>query len=209
MRPAPLLALLTLLAGPAAAEGPGPAPAPDLAPSAPAAPPPGLDFDLLEPTLAAPAAVDPAFARAVERRRTMLGLHQALGVATVASLAATSVVGQLQFDDRFRGGGDTGRWKVPHRALVITSSALFVSAGLLGVLAPEPYAKRGGRADTATLHKVAMGVATAGMVAQVVLGIAARGKAGTTRERDLAVAHQILGYSTLGAATVGAAVLFF
>ena len=50
---------------------------------------------------------------------------------------------------------------------------------------------------------------TAGMVAQVILGVAARGKAGTTQERDLAVAHQVIGYTTFGAMTAGAVVLFF
>ena len=54
-----------------------------------------------------------------------------------------------------------------------------------------------------------MAVATAGIVAQVVLGITARGRAGTERERDLATAHQITGYATLGAMTVGTVVLLF
>ncbi len=145
----------------------------------------------------------------MDRRRSMLKVHQGLGIATVATLAATSVVGQLDFNDRFRGGGDTGQYHTAHKALAYGSAALFTTAGLLAVLAPEPYAKKGGRADTATVHKWAMGVATAGMVAQIALGIAARGKAGTTQERDLAAAHQIIGYTTLGATTVGAAVLFF
>lgn len=183
-----------------------PAP-PDL--SAPRLPAPSLDFDLLD---AAPAAAPPrdlGFERRVERRRTMLKVHQGLGLATWASLTATSVVGQLQFNDRFRGGGDTGRWRGPHRVLVISSSTLFASAGLLALFAPEPYAKREGRLDTATLHKVSMAVATAGMVAQVVLGLAARGQAGSTRERDLASTHQLVGYATLGAMTVGTVILFF
>jgi len=190
----------------AAAPGPAPAAAPDL--SAPL-PPGSLDFDLLEAAPAAAPARDPAFEKRVERRRTLLKLHQGLGLATWASLAATSAAGQAQFDDRFRGGGDTGKWRTPHRVLVVTSTTLFASAGLLALLAPEPYAKRAGRLDTATLHKVSMGVATAGMVAQVILGLAARGKAGTLRERDLAATHQLVGYATLGAMTVGAAVLFF
>lgn len=191
---------LTLAASP-----PTQGPAPDLSTPAPA---PSLDFDLLAPA-AGVAAVDPAQEKAVDRRRSMLKVHQGLGIATVATLAATSVVGQLDFNDRFRGGGDTGQYHTAHKALAYGSAALFTTAGLLAVLAPEPYAKKGGRADTATVHKWAMGVATAGMVAQIALGIAARGKAGTTQERDIAAAHQIIGYTTLGATTVGAAVLFF
>jgi hypothetical protein len=173
------------------------------------APAPALDFDLLEPPAAAALPPDPAFARQVERRRSMLKLHQGLGIATWAALAATTVVGQLQFDDRFRGGGDTGKYRTPHKALVATSATLFTATGLLGLFAPEPYKKRQAGLDTATLHKVFMGVATAGMVAQVILGVTARSKAGTTQERDLAVAHQVIGYTTFGAMTAGAVVLFF
>jgi hypothetical protein len=191
---------------PPPAESPPPPPAPDLTPRAPAAP---LDFDLLPSEPSAAAGADPAFERLVARRRLMLKVHQGVGIATWTSLAATAVVGQLQLDDRFRGGGDTGRYRRPHQLLVGTSSALFLSAGLLALFAPEPYQKRGARLDTATLHKVGMGVATAGMLAQIVLGIAARRQAGSLRERDLATVHQGLGYATLGAFTVGAAVLFF
>jgi hypothetical protein len=169
---------------------------------------PSLDFDDLLPAPPEAAAPDPRLTRKVERRRTMLTLHQGLGFATWGTLAATTLVGQLDFNDRFRGGGDTGRYHGWHRGLAYGTSALFVSAGLLALLAPEPYAKRT-RLDTATLHKVAMAVATTGMVAQVALGVAARGRAGTVRERDLANAHQVTGYATLGAMTVGVVVLFF
>jgi hypothetical protein len=211
MRPHPtLLALLAALAVPASSladEPPAPPPKPDL--SAPAPPPPSLDFDLLGPDAAPVPAADPGFQRRVERRRLMLKVHQGMGIATWTALAATSIVGQLQFDDRFRGGGDTGKWRTPHKALVITSSTLFATSGLLALLAPEPYQKRPLRLDTATVHKVSMAVATAGMLAQIALGVAARGKAGSLQERDLATAHQVVGYTTLGAMTIGAGALFF
>jgi hypothetical protein len=211
MHPA-LLALALLASNGSATEAvadppPAPIPADHAAPTP--APGPALDFELLEPPAAEAPTPDPAFAQRVEKRRTMLKLHQGLGIATWAALAATTVVGQLQFDDRFRGGGDTGRYRTPHKVLVATSATLFTATGLLGLLAPEPYRKRPAGLDTATLHKVLMGVATAGMVAQVILGVAARGKAGTTQERDLAVAHQVIGYTTFGAMTAGAVVLFF
>jgi hypothetical protein len=216
--PPALLALLLLAPATAhAASDPGDPPGPsapdppDLsAPPAPTARPPSdLDFELLEPAPGSAPARDPAFERRVARRRTMLKVHQGLGLATWTALAATAVVGQLHFDDRFRGGGDTGRYRTAHRTLAFTTATLFTAAGLLALLAPEPYAKREARLDTATLHKVSMGVATAGLVAQVILGLAARGKAGSTRERDLAATHQVVGYATLGAMTVGTVILFF
>jgi hypothetical protein len=210
----PALALLAWSTAALAADPPGPAAptttTPDLSVPAPAAAPgPALDFDLLERATPGEAGQDASLAARVSRRRTMLRLHQGLGLASWASLAATAVVGQLDFDDRFRGGGDTGRWHPAHRVLAVGSSALFAGAGLLALLAPEPYAKRSGRLDTATLHKIAMGTATAGMLAQVVLGLSARRAAGGTRERSLASAHQAVGYATLGAMTVGALVLLF
>jgi hypothetical protein len=167
---------------------------------------PPLDFDLLPSEPAA--AVDPRLEKEVRRRRKMLKLHQGLGIATWSALAATVVVGQLDFDDRFRGGGDTGRYHGTHKALAYGTSTLFLGTGLLGLLAPEPYEKKT-RLDTATLHKASMGLAAAGMATQIALGLLARGNAGKLRERDLASAHQVTGYATLGAMTVGAAVLFF
>jgi hypothetical protein len=59
----------------------------------------------------------------------------------------------------------------------------------------------------AMLHKTAMGVATAGMVAQILLGIATAGKEGSVSQRDLALAHQIVGFTTFGATVVGFGVL--
>lgn len=207
MRPA-LSIVLLMLSAPALGDEPGPAaepsaPGPDLSAR------PSLDFDLLPPVApAASPARQRALERAVARRRRMLRLHQGLGLATWTGLAATAIVGQLDFDDRFRGGGDTGKWHGAHRALALSTSALFLGTGLLGLLAPEPYEKRA-RLDTATVHKVSMAVAAAGMAAQIVLGLSARGQAGSLRERDLAAAHQVLGYATLGAMTVGAVVLLF
>jgi hypothetical protein len=138
----------------------------------------------------------------------MLTLHQGVGIATWASLAATTIVGQLDLNDRFRGGGDTGRFHPWHTGLAYGTSALFLGTALLAVLAPVPYPKRLGL-DTATIHKASMAIASAGMIAEIVLGILARRNAGSLGERDLANAHQIVGYATLGAMTVGWAVLLF
>jgi heme A synthase len=198
----------TLLAAAALAA----APAAGLEPLALRADPPGqgagpsLDFDLLPPPPAAE--TDPALQRALERRRLMLGLHQGVGIGTLTLLGATVVVGQLDFNDRFRGGGDTGRYHAWHRGLAVTAATAFAAGGMLALLAPSPIEKKP-RLDSATIHRAAMGLATAGMVAQILLGVMARGEAGSLRERDLAQAHQVVGYGTLGAMAVGVGALFF
>ncbi|WAM26403.1 hypothetical protein [Myxococcus sp. NMCA1] len=168
-----------------------------------------LDFDLLEPAEAAAAAkVDPDLEKRIGRRRTMLKLHQGLGFAMAAGLVGTTVVGQLQFNDSFRGGGDDRNLLGLHRGLAIGTSALFATVGLLGVLAPEPFEKEF-QWDTITVHKMFMALATVGMVAQIVLGIMATDRFGRLSETDMATAHQISGYVTLGAVSAGVFTLFF
>lgn len=167
------------------------------------------DFDLLEPLEeASKAQMDPALERKIGRRRTMLKLHQGLGFAMTAGLITTTVVGQLQFNDSFRGGGDDRNLLGLHRGLAIGTSALFASVGLLGLLAPEPFEKQF-QWDTITFHKILMSIATVGMLAQVVLGIMATDRYGRLSETDFATAHQVVGYTTLGAVSAGVLTLFF
>jgi hypothetical protein len=179
---------------------------------APVQPPeePSMDFDLLEPstTAEAPVQVDPELERAIARRRTMLSLHQGLGIAMALTLAATVVVGQLNFDDRYRGFGDTGHYKDWHTGLVVGSTSLFVGTGLLGVLAPTPFEKKF-RWDTITFHKIFMSLATAGMLSQVVLGRLTESREGKLSQVDLVRAHQAIGYATLGAVAAGALMIVF
>jgi hypothetical protein len=168
-----------------------------------------LDFDLLAPAeTTAAAKVDPALERRINRRRTMLKLHQGLGFALVGSLAATTVVGQLQFNDSFRGGGDDRSLLGLHRGLAVGTSAIFATVGILGLLAPEPFEKDF-QWDTVTFHKILMSIATVGMLAQVVLGIMSTNRYGQLAERDYAIAHQVVGYTTMGALSAGVLTLFF
>jgi hypothetical protein len=180
------------------------------APAASAAQPgdPALDFELLEPAAPAPA-VDLALERAVSRRRTMLSLHQGLGLGMAGGLVATTVVGQLNFNDRYRGGGADGSWKTLHRGLAVGTSALFATVAVMGVLAPEPYPKPL-RFDTVLMHKIFMSLAAAGMVTQVVLGLitASSAQEGQVSQVRFATAHQVAGYSTLGFTTAGVLTLF-
>jgi hypothetical protein len=117
-------------------------------------------------------------------------------------------VGQLNFDDRYRGFGDTGRYKGWHTGLVVGSSSLFVGTGLLGLLAPTPFEKEF-RWDTITFHKIFMSLATAGMLSQVLLGRLTADREGRLSQVDLVRAHQVLGYATMGAVTAGALMIVF
>jgi len=172
-------------------------------------PPPDIDL------LPAPAAPDPAAVarqeqldRELRTRRSMLQLHQVGGLLTLASLGATVIFGQLNYNDLYGGGGYTRRWYDWHRYSAFTSAALFAGTGALALFAPSPLEKRM-RLDTAMLHRIAMGVATAGLATQIVLGFVTANKGGSLSQRDFALAHQIVGYSTCGATAVGFGVLLF
>jgi len=205
------LAVVTCVcAGVAAAE-----PAPRLAvfqqPAQQGAPRPQDDFELLPPEKppdAAAAAQQAELTRALTRRRQMLRLHQLGGFVTLATMTATVVFGQLNYNDKYGGGGDTGRYRLTHQVLAYGTSGVFAATALLAVFAPSPFDKPF-RLDTATLHKAAMLVATTGLLAQVVLGILTANSEGKTSQRDFALAHQIVGYTTLAATAAGFTVLLF
>ena len=173
--------------------------------------PPDQDFDLLAPQKAPDEATrtrDVELMHQLSRRRTMLQLHQLGGYATMATLTAAVVLGQVNYLDKYGGGGDTGRWMTPHAIAAFTAAGVFTATGLLAILAPSPLEKPA-RVDTVTLHRIAMAVATAGMVAQVVLGPITGSKEGQLSQRDFALAHQIIGYTTLVATYTGFLVLTF
>lgn len=165
------------------------------------------DVDLLPPE-AAPDPGAQAREQDLSRRRTLLDVHQLGGMLTLASLGATVIFGELNYLDKYGGRGDTGRWYEWHRASAITASALFAGTAALALLAPAAPEKRT-RLDTVTLHKVAMATASAGMVAQIALGIWTASKEGSTSQRGLAQAHQIVGFATFLAAAAGFGVLLF
>ena len=173
--------------------------------------PPRDDFNLL-PKEAAPDAAALARQSELERqlakRRKMLGYHQIGGFLTVGSLAATVVLGQLDYSDKYGGGGDVGTFHSWHRWVAVASTVIFAGTASLAVFAPAPIEKQT-RLDTATVHKIAMTVAAAGMATQIVLGIITASKEGQPAQRDFALAHQIVGYTTLAASLTGFTVLTF
>ncbi|WP_246137581.1 MULTISPECIES: hypothetical protein [Myxococcus] len=208
-----ILSLLSTTTARAQQKSPPPKDAPKTeapAEQQPAAEDPSLDFDLLEPDeLAGAAKVDPELQARLDRRRTMLKLHQGLGFALAAGLVTTTVLGQLQFNDSFRGGGDDRNLLGLHRGFAVGTSVVFASVGLLGLLAPKPLEKEEFQWDTITFHKIFMSIATAAMVAQIILGIMATDRYGRLSETDLATAHQVVGFTTLGAVSAGIFTLFF
>ena len=144
----------------------------------------------------------------LQTRRKMLQLHQVGGMLTLASLGATVIFGELNYLDKYGGGGDTGRWYEWHRWTAFTAAAIFAGTGALAIFAPSPLPKPT-RLDTVMLHRIAMGVATVGMVTQIVLGFVTASKGGSISQRDFALAHEIVGFTTFGATAVGFGVLTF
>lgn len=196
----------------AASVEPAPGPATSGASTGGAAPAAGDDFnfDLLGDSGGKPAAAPSpevkAQAERIERqgriRRPMLTSHQAFGFAALAVLTATVVIGHLNYYDMYQSGDQTGRYRAAHLGLSIGTSTLFGTTGLLAVFAPNPYPKPI-RFDTALVHKVAMILATAGMVTQVILGPITVERIGRTDQSRLALGHVITGYATWAFMTTG------
>jgi hypothetical protein len=179
------------------------------APAAPSAD--AFDFDLGDQPKQSPAeaAADKKRADELERkvktRRAMLVTHQAIGFTTLGVMAATLVIGQLNYVARYGGynnGNDYDRFQVPHWGLATASSVLFTSLGILGVAAPNPYPKPI-KLDSALVHKVTMALATAGMVTQLILGPITSAYEGKLSQRDLALGHLVVGYATWGFMAAG------
>ncbi len=168
----------------------------------------GEDFELLPPEKAPEPLQEKELERKLALRRQMLQLHQLGGFVTLGALGATVVLGQVSYADKYGGGGDTQRYLGLHRWLGIGTAVVFAATGALAIFAPSPLPKPA-RLDTATAHKVALAVATAGMLAQIILGPVIASKEGQRSQRDFALAHQLVGYATLAATATGALVLTF
>jgi len=159
--------------------------------------PDSLDFDLLgEPEK--PPQVDE---HALRLRRTMLTWHQGVGLGMFALQLATTVVGQLNYNDKF-GGANTGKYVQPHAVLAFSTLATFAATGALALLAPAPI-KRSEGFDRVSLHKLSMLAATAGMLTQAALGIWTQSREGYLNQQGIGTAHLVVGYVTLAAVAVG------
>lgn len=148
--------------------------------------------------------------RQERRRRWMLKTHQTLGITTWLALVATVTIGQLNYNQLYGEGGQN-TYQTPHRALVITTSALFAATATFAILAPTPH-KRPLQFDTGLVHRIAVIGATVGMVTEGVLGWITTHQADAGNPHNLkamAQAHQIVGYTTLGFLTIAGAVWVF
>ena len=211
-RAAPALLPLALLAGPSAArasplleEELSLRPTPRLRLAA-AQGDPSLDFDLLGKPKAPVLTIDDA---AMKRRRWMLNLHQTAGLGLVALGLATTVVGQLNYLDKYGSNAPvTGRYQLTHAVLAYTTLGVFAVNGTIALLAPSAPRKKEGF-DRMTIHKAGMAVAAAGMVAQAVVGIHAREREGRLDQASAARLHLAIGYATLAAFSTAVGALVF
>ncbi|HEY2028867.1 MAG TPA: hypothetical protein VGH20_06630 [Myxococcales bacterium] len=170
----------------------------------PAEPSPALDFDLL----GQPKPVTLVDDAALRRRRTLLNWHQAAGLGMLGIALANTVVGQLNYSDRFASGPSTGRYEMAHQITAVATVVAFTGTGLLAVFAPNPLPKTGGF-DRTTIHKVAMYSAAGAMAAEAVLGIYTAGREGYLNQPTYATAHLALGYFTFAAISLGVGVIVF
>ena len=170
-------------------------------------PDPSLDFDLLGKPQQPPPKVDDA---ALARRRSMLKLHQGLGLGLLGLQLATTVVGQLNYSDKFASNApDTGRYQLTHKVLAYSTLSMFAVTGALALLAPSAPPGRSEGFDRVTLHKIGMAVAAAGMIAEGVLGFYTAQREGYLNQASYAQAHLVIGYATLAAVAVAVGALVF
>jgi hypothetical protein len=147
--------------------------------------------------------------RKVHLRRSMLQWHQALGFATLAALAATDIIGTLSFYDKYTAAGsDTGRFETAHEGLAIGTTIMFGATGILALAAPNPYPKPL-KLDVALLHKMSMLMATICFAAQIVMGPIMAVSDGKLFQRDMALAHIVIGWSAFAFMGVGTLAFVF
>jgi cytochrome b561 len=165
-----------------------------------------LDFDLLGKPAPPRVKIDDA---AMRRRASMLGVHQRIGLGLMALTLATTVVGQLNYSDKYGSNAPvTGRYEATHTAMAFTTLGVFAVDGTLALLAPGNPVKKD-RADRVTVHKIGMALATAGMIAQGVVGVYADQREGRIDQAKIASTHLVIGYVTLAAMAVAVGALVF
>jgi cytochrome b561 len=236
MRAMRCLTVLLLLGAVAQAQQPQPTPTPatpqgvavpstpsPTAPSSPRAepakPPPSggdMNFDLFTNDKAKQPGEEAAqkeriakLERKVHLRRALLKWHVALGFVTLAALAATDIIGTLNYYDKYDANGtDTGQFSTYHEGLGIGTASLFAVTGVLALAAPNPYPKPL-KLDAALLHKLSMLMATACFAAQIIMGPIMAVSDGKLFQKDMAIAHLVIGYGAFAFMGVGTLAFVF
>lgn len=180
---------------------------PDLTVALAAAPPgDSMDFDLLgKPPKPPDTSKEDA---RMKQRHKLLGWHQRVGLAMGTLEAATIVTGQLNYNDKF-GTANTGKYVLTHKVLAYSTFSLFAVGGTLALLAPRPAHKPDRGWDRVRVHKIFMALATAGMIAQAVVGIETRNREGYLDQKQLAQTHLAIGYATLACTGIAVGALVF
>jgi hypothetical protein len=102
----------------------------------------------------------------------------------------------------------TGRFQLAHAVLSFSTLGLFAVDGTVALLAPGNPPKKE-HYDRVTVHKAGMALATAGMIAQGVVGVYAAQQEGRLDQPRLARTHLVIGYATLAAVALGVGALVF
>jgi hypothetical protein len=166
---------------------------------------PSMDFDLLGE---APKPVVPAEDPSLQRRRKLLNWHQGLGIGLFALQIASTVTGQLNYNDKF-GVSNTGRYKAVHAGVTYLNLAAFAVVGTLALLAPTEKNAPPRQFGRTSIHKIGMAVATALMITQGYLGVRTAQQEGYLNQQTYGRAHLVVGYATLAVMSVAVGVLVF
>jgi hypothetical protein len=146
-----------------------------------------------------------------QTRRWMLKTHQTLGITTWVLMAGTVTIGQLNYNQLYRGGGGSTKWQTPHEILVLSTSLAFAATAAFAIFAPTPY-KKPLHFDTGLVHRIAVIGASLGMVAEGLLGWWSTHQANAgnpNRLSTMVLTHEIIGYTTFGLLTVAGTVWVF
>jgi hypothetical protein len=165
-----------------------------------------MDFDLLgKPPKPPDTSKEDA---RMKKRHKMLGWHQRIGLAMGTLELATVITGQLNYNDKF-GTANTGKYVLTHQVLAYSTFGLFAVGGSLALFAPRPAHKPDRGWDRVRFHKLFMALATAGMLAQAVVGIETRNREGYLDQKQLAQTHLAIGYATLACTGIAVGALVF
>jgi hypothetical protein len=133
-------------------------------------------------------------------RAQMMGVHQALGLATLVFLGGLVVTGQLMRE------GNESVLKPWHRGFIIATSATYLTAGGLSLFAPKPFGGRSERLDTTGVHRGLAWLHVAGMGATLMTGMLSDW-AGDKNNLAVMDWHTALGYTTFGLVGASAVVM--